>query len=279
MVAVDDILTSSLASVIQEWFEPPLDHPFFNVHTITVTDKIKPIPKRWMDEVRIDEGLFRADEGDFFDSGFKCWSAEEGKQRFREGLKRLEIDEATMSHPSLERMNRHELGIEKRRVKQELKRYDADFRKQFSRLPTHTEKEPMRPLYVYYRKLKAMITQAESSKQGRRHGDEGGHRFGPSLATIPDLEETPQARMSSQTNNVEDQITALEARIESLQSEKSQVRIKLQAFQEKFVSENSRKIRFHKDILPIEREYRLYKNLKEDITKMESQLRDLKAEL
>merc|ERR1712136_373787 len=116
-----------------------------------------------------------------------------------------------------------------RRVKQELKRYDADFRRQFSRLPSHGEKEPMRPLYVYYRRLKGMITQAE-------------------------------------------QITGLEARLESLQNEKGHVRQTLQAFQERFVSENNRKIRFHKDILPIEREYRMYKNLKEEIAKVESQL-------
>lgn len=77
---------------------------------------------------------------------------------------------------------------------------------------------------------------------------------------------------------MEEQIAALEARIDSLQGDKGVVRAKLQAFQEKFVSENNRKIRFHKDILPIEREYRMYKNLKEEIMRAEAQLRDLKTE-
>jgi len=74
-----------------------------------------------------------------------------------------------------------------------------------------------------------------------------------------------------------DNLDSLEARIETLQNEKSVVRAKLQAFQEKFVTENNRKIRFHKDILPIEREYRLYKNLKEEIMKAVDELKKLKA--
>eukprot|EP00971_Amphidinium_carterae_P041490 814724-Amphidinium_carterae.1 len=40
-----------------------------------------------------------------------------------------------------------------------------------------------------------------------------------------------------------------EARMDSLQTEKSVVRSKLQAFQERFVTEYDRKIRFHKDAL------------------------------
>merc|ERR1719436_2218066 len=144
----------------------------------------------------------------------------------------------------------------------------------------------MRPLYVYYRRLKTMIAQAEQNRGVRRGSigsdDEGlGLRPGPrqSLATIPDLDDTPrQGRDGRVPSNVEDQITALEARIDSLQGEKSVVRAKLQAFQEKFVSENNRKIRFHKDILPIEREYRMYKNLKEEILKAEAQLREIRTD-
>lgn len=277
MVVVDDILTDSLGACIGSWFEPAFSHPFLDLQTFSVPDNVKPIPKRWVDdvEVQIDEG-FGAEEGDLLGEGpTTSWSPEESGHRLRAALARLDLAEDHVAHPNLGKMTRHELAAEKRRVKQELKRYDAEFRKQFARLPTHTEKEPMRPLYVYYRRLKTMIAQAEQGRPGRRGSaasdDEGlPLRLGPreSLSVIPDLEETPR----------QDQIAALEARIDSLQSEKGAVRVKLQAFQEKFVSENNRKIRFHKDILPIEREYRMYKNLKEEIAKAEAQLRDLREE-
>merc|ERR1711879_264135 len=136
----------------------------------------------------------------------------------------------------------------------------------------------MRPLYVYYRRVKTMIAQADQSRVGveRRNSvpsgsdDEGTGRGNvrESLATIQDDEDR-------RTGSSE--IAAIEARIQSLQNMKSSVRLKLQSFQEKFVIENQRKIRFHKDILPIEREYRMYKNVKEDIARLEAQLRELQA--
>jgi len=266
MVLVEDMLTDSLSACVDSWFEASFSHPFFDVSSTSVPDTARPIPKRWVDDIEIDEG-FGAEEGDMFGEGpVRSWGIEEGRQRLRDALARLGLPEDRVSHANLQKMNKHDLAGEKRRVKQELKRYDADFRKQFSRLPTHTEKEPMRPLYVYYRKLKTMIAQAETSKLGPRES------VG---AAVED--ETPR-QGGRRASNVEDQIAALEARIESLQTEKGVVRAKLQAFQEKFVTENNRKIRFHKDILPIEREYRMYKNLKEEIQKAETQLRDLRED-
>lgn len=276
MATVEDIMTDCLSATIRDWFEPSLSHPFLNIDILSVPETTKAIPKRWVEDIQIEDGGFlgfEGDDGDIVAMGGAPtrWSSEEGKQRLRDAFERLGLPEDAAAHTNLEKMDRHELANEKRRVKQELKRYDADFRRQFSRLPTHSEKESMRPLYVYYRRLKTLITQAEQNKLGR--GRDGGPR--ESLQTIPDGEEAPQMSMVGK-HGVEEQVSALEMRIESLQSEKSSVRGKLQAFQERFVVENNRKIRFHKDILPIEREYRMYKNLKEEIMKAESQLRELK---
>ena len=54
-----------------------------------------------------------------------------------------------------------------------------------------------------------------------------------------------------------------------LQQEKQEVRRKLQQFQEDFLVKYQRKIRFHKDILPIEREYRSYKQIKEELARLD----------
>merc|ERR1719247_1752243 len=89
----------------------------------------------------------------------------------------------------------------------------------------------MRPLYVYYRRLKTMMAQVEQSKMGRNSrtgmiGADGEPR--ESLTAIADMDETPRTRDSSKGQQaLEDQILALEVRIENLQSEKSAVRTKL----------------------------------------------------
>lgn len=277
---VDDILTECLSATVSSWFEPSLSHPFLNIRITNIPEEVKSIPRLWVDDVQVDD-LFGGDDGGPTGGSHPGRSAEDSKRCLQEALKRLKLEENPVAHPNMDRMDRHELAAEKRRVKQELKRYDLDFRKQFARLPTHTEKEPMRPIYVYYRRLKTQIAQAEQKRNGhssRTSQARGGSFARNSLSTIPDQEETPRSREEGKEEDEEDQATALELRIETLQSEKSQVRNKLQVFQERFVSENNRRIRFHKDILPIEREYRMYKTLKEDIAKAEQQLRDLRAE-
>jgi len=46
-------------------------------------------------------------------------------------------------------------------VKNELKVYDQDFLNKFKRAPTRSEKEPMRNLYMYYKRLKQYIDKRE----------------------------------------------------------------------------------------------------------------------
>jgi hypothetical protein len=242
-----------------------------------------------VDEIQIDEVVFKEDgglllnDGGFGGGGFghgnssTHWIKNEAPRKLREALARLELPDEPVQRPELVlNMGRHEMNNEKKRVKMELKRYDTEFRQHFERLPTRTEKEPMRPLYAYYRKLKTMIAQQDKAR--RSSVDRG--RMQPGLTSIPD-EETPDLeettpRANAPRGSVGEQITTLEGRLLSLANEKNVVRAKLQMFQDKFVAENNRKIRFHKDILPIERDYRMYKHLKEEMQKVEMQLRDLR---
>jgi hypothetical protein len=55
-------------------------------------------------------------------------------------------------------MSVSQLADEKKKVKNELKSYDNDFSANFRKPPNHDEKEPLRPLYVYYKKLKEALT-------------------------------------------------------------------------------------------------------------------------
>ncbi len=48
-------------------------------------------------------------------------------------------------------------------MKNELKLYDQAFLSQFNRVPGRAEKEPLRNLYMYYKKLKVALTKALKS--------------------------------------------------------------------------------------------------------------------
>jgi len=148
MLSVEDILTDSLSLTIRDWFEPTLNHDFLQI--VNVPGARKKIPHRWVDDIEIDDLLIGLD-GDLpgLGSGQPTWNQDEGSKRLASALARLGIQD--MAKAQIDKMSSNDLLREKSRVKQELKRYDSDFQKQFSRLPTHTEKEPMRPLYVFYK--------------------------------------------------------------------------------------------------------------------------------
>jgi hypothetical protein len=134
----------------------------------------------------------------------------------------------------------------KKVIKNELKEYDFLFKQQNSREPSRADKEPMRLLYTLYRKLRDLIARMEN----------GNPVSSPQL-DIPNVD--PQLRM-------------LENRLEALYEEKQTVRSVLQEYQSRFLQEQGRRIKYHRDIVAVDREYRQYKQLKEEILKLEAQL-------
>lgn len=283
---VREVLADSFSFSLGQWFQPSFEHPFLNLRTIVVPNDVKPIPPKWVDDVEIDE--FGAEMGDVMGEGPTLWwTPEERKMRLQMALKRLDLqillDGAQEEiQKKLKSMSVTQLNHEKKRVKQELKKYDSDWRKQFKVVPNHSQKEAMRPLYVYYRCLKQQITQGGSGRPGGQPGqvdadsdDEDRQQAGAGNGN----QDSPAAARGAARpgGDVEEQIAQLEARVNALQQEKGSVRTKLREFQEGFVRQHHRKIKFHKDILPIEREYRVYKNIKEEMAKVESQIRSLRV--
>mmetsp|Transcript_10068 Transcript_10068/g.14214 ORF Transcript_10068/g.14214 Transcript_10068/m.14214 type:complete len:99 (+) Transcript_10068:107-403(+) len=59
MVVVEDVLNEALSQTVKSWFASSFSHPFLDLETLVVAESTAPIPKRWVDEVRIDEGFFR----------------------------------------------------------------------------------------------------------------------------------------------------------------------------------------------------------------------------
>lgn len=165
------------------------------------------------------------------------WVRVEGRQKLEMALRRLRIDINTTNGRELGNKTTDELHAEKKRVKNELKTYDTTFKSLFGRLPKREEKEPMRPLYMYYKKIKQAISKRPAEK-------------------------------SSKKMNKDEVIRKLDV----LRKDRSELKQVLHNFQLEFSQTNQRKIRFHKDILPVENEYRRYKEVKAEIAKLETEL-------
>ena len=82
----------------------------------------------------------------------------DAKQKYHHACQKLNLDSAKIQGKHLNQFSNTELMSEKKKVKNELKVYDQAFLNKFKRLPSRVEKEPMRNLYMYYKRLKQYIT-------------------------------------------------------------------------------------------------------------------------
>jgi molecular chaperone DnaK (HSP70) len=89
------------------------------------------------------------------------WMEKEAPKRLKEAFRKLGLEETLMRGNRKAELEQYIEGLtvdglanEKKKVKNELKNYDNDFNNNFKKMPNHEEKEPLRPLYVYYKKLK-----------------------------------------------------------------------------------------------------------------------------
>ena len=130
-----------------------------------------PIPSHWPEDLMVDADLMGDDLGGGWGGGSvnpeqQRWLQVEAVRILDAACKNLRLgsDGQNIERADLVRLGRHELLKEKKLVKHELKRYDTLFKGEFGRLPTRWEKEPMRPLYTYYRKLKQLLGMWEGQR-------------------------------------------------------------------------------------------------------------------
>lgn len=251
---IDDLLSKALSESVACLFSSTAPIPNSGTRISSVPQDTQPIPFKWQTEVAIDDQTV-------FDpppsvplppnqapiSPSSAWA---GSALFDEAVKRLGLGSANLGQladsedsivkrfgPSI-----LELSKMKKIIKNELKDYDFLFKQQNGREPSRSDKEPMRMLYTLYRKLRDILVRMESGNS----------------VSSPQVED-PQIQM-------------LETRLEALYEEKQTVRAVLQEYQSRFLQEQGRRIKYHRDIVAVDREYRQYKQLKEEITKLEGQL-------
>jgi len=155
----------------------------------------------------------------------------------KQSLVKLGLELENIEKMNLSNLSADELGERKKKTKNELKYYDTNFENSYGRFPNREEKEPMRPLYIYYKLLKQA------------------------------LDKTGQSNVNPLEKLKED--------LADLKAQRNELRTKLENYQNDFIRRNNRRIRYRGDIVEVEADYNLYKRLKEDITALETKIASL----
>lgn len=217
------------------------------------------------------------------------------RKKLKDSLRRLNISKSTYCNfKDLSKIyNLNELEKEKSKVKSELQKLDESFNRFFKRYPVKQEKEIYRPLYVYYISLKDAICYVKNTKEGTYYNyfnfiliyikdnyiinktrSVSANIENEAIKTINNKDTIGNINKNKLNNNhTEDNIINkyknLEKDLINLKRSQSELKAKLQQHQEQFYQINNRKVKYHKDIEPVEYEYNLYKQNRNKIKTLE----------
>ena len=112
--------------------------------------------------------------GQVSDNPLSAWLMVEAKIKYQGACGKLGLDAQKIQGKHLSSFSTEDLMREKKKVKNELKVYDQSFQHKFKRAPSRAEKEPMRNLYMYYKRLKQCISRKQSqARNGGGSADSG----------------------------------------------------------------------------------------------------------
>jgi leucyl aminopeptidase (aminopeptidase T) len=225
-------------------------------------------------------------------------------------LKKIKLDKESVKRKDFSTYVEEEINQEKKNVKNELKLYDSAFIKIFARPPARADKEPMRPLYMYYQNLRKAISKKAYAKAGgvakKLQSNQsntgsitslgsGAGSLGSNFSNISIGANSEEDKSSSKTKipfteeeakkappeelmkklGLENE-KELKKQIHEFMKERKHLRRVLDTFQKEFLKTYNRKLRFTKDISPVASEFKRYKELKKEIAKLENVLNNLK---
>ena len=231
--AEDDIMTNALQETIHSFFSGLSYNSFFSCEAKVLFESELSIPRKWPSDLALEDGFLLDVQSDNAPviASVSEWNASFGEVGLQNALRNLNLFDLDVG---LDHLTPAGISQLKRNVKRELKRYDESFLSQFGCAPSRNHKEPLRPLYSFYRRLRT--------------------------------------ELNGKGITQEVQNTGQKERLEALHAEKASLRVRLADFQEKFLRDRGRKIQYHKDIASVAGEYRRYRNLKEEISRLEEQI-------
>ncbi len=223
----------------------------------------------------------------------EIWRNTIGKTKFENSMNKLNLDEKKIKNRQLYNLTLEVLQKEKAKVKNELKKYDSDFNEVFNHLPTKQDKEIMKPLYIYYKNLKNAIEKKEEDRNAITTLNQNYNQNTYSVISTNSTNDNKfntnyfqnnilnqksgfnyhkKANSTSLQNNnnnndikekkrslSKDEMNALEREYKDIKKEQKDLKDKLRNYQNEFQKSNNRKVKFLKDITPVEKEYQKYK--------------------
>jgi len=172
-----------------------------------------------------------------------------------------ELDALPCEKLSYEKITRLKMNL-----KRELKYFDTTFKGHFGSLPTHRDKEVMRPLYAYYRKLRDIMATKRTSNNPIPPG-----RDSRTLSANEDSEEPKKGKPDERSLQIMHQLP-------KLVEKKLVLKTKLQEYQATFQREKGTRIKYLRDIAPIEPIYNQYKEIKEQMARLQEELKTMERE-
>ena len=156
----------------------------------------------------------------------------------KEIIMRLELSKSKAHGMYLAKKKLDELLADKSRVKKELIHFDKHFYSFIGRYPTEKERQPMKLCYLYYSRLKAAIQNFKKNEEVNKNKDSWG----------------------------------LKERLAKLNAKKNELQKFLVDYESEFHENYGRRIMYQKDLNPVEREYKEYKSIKEEIKEIERKM-------
>ena len=214
-------------------------------------------------------------------------------------MRKLGVDEKKIKLKFFAAFTLEQLNEEKAKVKNELKKYDSDFFEIFKVLPNRQEKEIMKPLYVYYKSIKNCIAKKENeqsrSKYNNANTSANNSGFGEDMSTLYEntyasngakqihkkansVSHTKDKNILIQQEGLKTEkkrsysrieLAELEKEFYTIKNEQTKLKELLHNYQENFLKTNNRKVKFIRDIAPVQNEYNLYKEYKEKIKEIQ----------
>ena len=109
--------------------------------------------------------------------------------------------------------------------------------------------------------------------EDKGQGNEGPKLTAENLEMLGNREKAELEEMKRKLN-IHTQQEA-QKKLQDIKAERKDLRTKLDLFQKNFEANHNRKIRYTKDILPVQAEFKRYKDLKVDVAKIEKYIKVL----
>ena len=223
----------------------------------------------------------------------EIWRNTIGKTKFENSMNKLNLDEKKIKNRQLYNLTLEVLQKEKAKVKNELKKYNSDFNEVFNHLPTKQDKEIMKPLYIYYKNLKNAIEKKEEDRNAITTLNQNYNQNTYSVISTNSNNDNKfntnyfqnnilnqksgfnyhkKANSTSLQNNnnnnnnndikekkrslSKDEMNALEREYKDIKKEQKDLKDKLRNYQNEFQKSNNRKVKFLKDITPVDKSVR-----------------------